>query len=146
MTINKIYDSFGFLFSKAAIQIRQALDPELARWGLKYNEMGMLLIISEEPGMSQKEAGAIQGTDRSTVTEILDKLEEEGLAVRKTNPQDRRSYILSLTPKGEDLTNHLYQTIQEVQASYMETLAPDQVKTLQKILIQMTSRGGDLDD
>jgi DNA-binding MarR family transcriptional regulator len=37
---------------------------------------------------------------RSTLTNILDRLESRGLIRRETNPGDRRSFLVYLTPKG----------------------------------------------
>mgnify|MGYP000432112697 CR=1 FL=1 len=40
------------------------------------------------------------GTRRSTLTSVLDRLEARGLLRRDTNPDDRRSVLLRLTPAG----------------------------------------------
>jgi DNA-binding MarR family transcriptional regulator len=40
------------------------------------------------------------GHRRSTLTSILDRLQERGLVVREGDPTDRRSFVVVLTPKG----------------------------------------------
>ena len=37
----------------------------------------------------------------STLTGVLDRLEARGLTVRQINPVDRRSFVISLTPRGK---------------------------------------------
>ena len=34
---------------------------------------------------------------------LIDALEEAGLVRRERNPQDRRAYVILLTPKGDDV-------------------------------------------
>ena len=41
------------------------------------------------------------GHKRSTLTNILDRLEQRKLVRRKLNPDDRRSFLISLTASGE---------------------------------------------
>lgn len=38
-----------------------------------------------------------------SATDVVDALEQAGLAVRKPNPADRRTFLLAPTPKGEEL-------------------------------------------
>jgi DNA-binding MarR family transcriptional regulator len=40
------------------------------------------------------------GHRRSTLTSVVDRLESRNLVRRKSDPQDRRSFIVSLTPSG----------------------------------------------
>lgn len=40
---------------------------------------------------------------RATITGIVDTLEKKGLVFRETNPKDRRSLLVKLTPKGKSL-------------------------------------------
>ncbi|MFC0387081.1 MarR family winged helix-turn-helix transcriptional regulator [Muricoccus vinaceus] len=68
--------------------------------GLKPGRFAMLVMIRENPGLSQTALGAAVGRDKSTLTPALAELERRGL-IRRDRAADRRSYALSLTPAGE---------------------------------------------
>ena len=46
------------------------------------------------------EVVTVFGLRGSTATSVLDRLEERGLLARRPNPDDRRSFLLALTPAG----------------------------------------------
>ena len=97
MRMNRIYDSFGFLFAKASNQLQDKLSEFLSKSNLTPKHMGMILIIYENDGITQKRAGEIQQVDRTTVTQIIDYLEERGYVVLNRVANDRRAYGLSLS-------------------------------------------------
>lgn len=62
--------------------------------------LGMLEMISANPGLSQSRLAEAMEVDRSTIVTTIDQLEKRGLVVRGRSPTDRRSYCLELTDKG----------------------------------------------
>lgn len=136
--MNKIYESFGFLFAKASNQLQEKISPFLSEYDLSYKQMGMLLIIYENDGITQKKAGDIQQTDRTTVTQIIDYLEKYGYVLRIKNKNDRRSYGLSLTATGNDLVKEIFIEIDKIQKEYFSKLSIEEIKLLRKIMITLT--------
>src|SRR5207253_11258536 len=50
---------------------------------------------------TQIELATATATDRTAMVYVLDELERKGLVERMPNPDDRRSYLIHLTPQGE---------------------------------------------
>lgn len=75
--------------------------------GLRPGRYAILVLIGENPGLSQTALGAAVGRDKSTLTPALADLERRGLVRRDRAPRDRRSYALSLTPAGEAVRGDL---------------------------------------
>jgi len=50
--------------------------------------------------ISRHELGEQLGIDRTTMVELIDDLEGQGVVVRRRNAADRRSYSIQLTPQG----------------------------------------------
>ncbi|WP_424136406.1 MarR family winged helix-turn-helix transcriptional regulator [Roseomonas chloroacetimidivorans] len=69
--------------------------------GLKPGHFAALVVIEENPGLSQTALGAAVGRDKSTLTPTLGEMERRGLIRRDRAAADRRSYALFLTPAGE---------------------------------------------
>jgi MarR family 2-MHQ and catechol resistance regulon transcriptional repressor len=59
--------------------------------------------LSERDGRPMVELGQLLLTDKSNVTGIVDRLEREGLVVRRPSSTDRRVMLITLTPKGRRL-------------------------------------------
>ena len=77
---------------------------------LKQNNVGLTpeqfllidLLWNQGPMTQQKMADTMQ-KDKNSITKLVDALEKKGLVVRKMDPKDRRSNILTLTDKAEGM-------------------------------------------
>lgn len=75
-----------------------ALDDELADLGLSAAEVNALACMGDQATVRELVAATAQRP--STLTGVLDRLERRGLVERATNPADRRSVLVRLTPAG----------------------------------------------
>lgn len=62
-----------------------------------------LSILADNEGASSRELAELMDIRPSSLTELLTRLEEEGLVQRTTDPDDRRVTRVSLTDKGREL-------------------------------------------
>ncbi|MDD2973027.1 MAG: MarR family transcriptional regulator [Lachnospiraceae bacterium] len=62
-----------------------------------------LFCLAEYEHLSQIEICRKLDMDKSTVAKMLVRLESDGLITKSTDPDDIRSYIVSLTPKAMEL-------------------------------------------
>lgn len=79
------------------------LNTRFARFGSSYSQVGILKSLHDHKQMTQSQLCRELGFDKSTMTKTLHHLSEEGLTTKTRNPEDIRSYLVSLTEKGEDL-------------------------------------------
>ncbi len=70
--------------------------------GLLGRELDLVALLTASGPTSVKSLVADLGLPRSTMTAIVDRLQERGLVVRLPNPQDRRSVVLEATPAAHD--------------------------------------------
>ena len=97
---NSVANRPGALLVIAARTGQELARRRLAPMGLTVQMCGVLIRLGEGP-LSQHELGEQLGIDRTTVVELIDDLERKGVVHRRRNPADRRSYLLTLTPKGK---------------------------------------------
>lgn len=72
--------------------------------GLTGAQFNVLNLLSDAPdGLSQRELGDRLLVDRSNVTGLLDRMEKAGWVRRQDHPDDRRVYLVTLTPAGRTL-------------------------------------------
>lgn len=55
------------------------------------------------------------GHKPSTLTSMLDRLEERGLVERNPNPDDRRSFLVSTTPEGSRIATELRERLEAME-------------------------------
>lgn len=82
---------------------------------LKYDEFDLdhdvvyIMIIYDNPNISQDELVNISGQSKGNMAKILKKLEDKELIKRKVNPDNRRKYMLKTTSKGDELVPKIRQ-------------------------------------
>jgi DNA-binding MarR family transcriptional regulator len=73
------------------------------RSGVSSPQAWALTLLDAEPGLSLGDLAARMYAHPSTVSGIMDRLVSRGWVRRETDPRDRRSIQLSLTPAGRRL-------------------------------------------
>jgi DNA-binding MarR family transcriptional regulator len=101
--------------------------------GLNVRLCGVLNLLAEGP-ISQQELGEQLGIDRTTVVELIDELERKGAVVRKRNPTDRRSYALSLTPRGRTVQKRASRAFDDAANEFFDSIKPTERQALAEML------------
>lgn len=88
---------------RAAREVEARLEASMATLGLSMGKFALLgrLAMSKDPLPLSQLADCV-GCVRSNVTQLVDRLEAEGLVTRVNHPTDRRSIRAALTPAGRD--------------------------------------------
>jgi DNA-binding MarR family transcriptional regulator len=97
----------GFHLRMAQVASFQAFARQSESVGLRPGRFAVLVLINENPGISQTELSRANGRDKSTLTPVLNDLVRRGLVTRTRPPHDRRAYRLSLTSAGEAMLRDL---------------------------------------
>lgn len=74
---------------------------------LRPGRFASLMIIHENPGLSQMQLARAIARDKSSVTPLIRGLLEDGLVERRPSSVDRRSMTLWLTPSGQAVLKSL---------------------------------------
>ena len=80
--------------------VDQAVRVELEKLGLRTHWLAVLHIIREHRTLTPTELAAATGVRPSTLRHVVNELIERGEVRREPNPEDGRSYLLSLTREG----------------------------------------------
>jgi DNA-binding MarR family transcriptional regulator len=93
-------DRTGFLLSRAHFSSRDRANELLRPLGIVVRHFGLLTLLDAHGPCSQQALAKRFRVSPTMVTQIVDDAEALGLAERQRNPDDRRSYQVSLTPVG----------------------------------------------
>ncbi|MGA9046972.1 MarR family winged helix-turn-helix transcriptional regulator [Sulfuricurvum sp.] len=95
--------SIAFLIAKTRNILKNELEKELKPHGLTYAQRVILIRLCEKDGLTQKELAQDTYFEQSNMTLMLDKLELKGLIKRIPKENDRRAYLVKITPQGREL-------------------------------------------
>jgi len=96
-----------FVMRAAMKKIDRYLASRLEEYGVSVPQSFVLFSLLEEDGSTLKEIGTKAQIDSSSMTVLVDKLENEGLLERRLDAQDRRAIRVFLTPKGKELAERV---------------------------------------
>ncbi|HEX9985227.1 MAG TPA: MarR family transcriptional regulator [Thermoanaerobaculia bacterium] len=74
------------------------------------------------------------GVKHSTMTSILDRLEERGLIERKVNPSDKRSLLVGLTRQGAATAKKIGALLAELEGAINSEVSPTDYARFLKVL------------
>ncbi len=91
----------GYNLRRAEIITRQRFIKALSDWSLRPAEFSALVLIANNAEVTPGDLGLALDIKRPNMVTLIARLEHRGLVQREVHHQDRRSQILTLTPKGE---------------------------------------------
>jgi len=112
---------------KATHQVGLYIHRELSEIGISQAEAHVLSHLSLHGPCSIAEVHDSFGHRRSTLTSILNRLEDRGLIDREIHPDDRRSYLLRLTRDGKPVASTARRTLERLEAAALSRLSEQQV-------------------
>ena len=131
-------NAIGYAVGHAAARIKIALRRAFAAAGhdVTPDQWVALRWLLENDGITQATLGERTVKDKTTVTRILDRLEDKQLLVRRRDPGDRRSQRLYLTPAGRELALAIVPIVQ----SFARTVYADVTETDKAALRDILAR------
>lgn len=124
-----------FTFLDAAHALEDRLESALKRAGLSLAKHGVLshLVRASEP-LALSELAERMCCVRSNMTQLMDRLEAEGLVRRVEDPADRRVVRAELTPLGEERQAAGAREVETVQTEFESMLSEGDRAALDRLL------------
>lgn len=91
----------GFLVVRAHFSKRDRANELLRPLGIVVHHFGVMSVLDAHGPSSQQALARQLAVSPTMITQIVDEVEARGLAERRPNPADRRSYLVTLTPDGK---------------------------------------------
>ena len=137
LTWNVIRDCNVTAVRKASRRLTQLYDEALRSVGLRSTQYNILAELTENAGnpptMRQFADALIM--DRSALGHALRPLIRDGLLALEESPTDRRSRLITVTPKGWDVFRRARLSWREVQDQVAAVLGEKQVESLRTALL-----------
>jgi DNA-binding MarR family transcriptional regulator len=119
--------------------VERQLEKTLEEVGLSLPKFGVLTHLVRSGGpLSLSECAARMTCVRSNITQLVDRLEAEGLVRRVDDPKDRRGVLATATPLGIERQAAGAQRVERLQREFSRTLSGADRVTLERVLAKVT--------
>jgi DNA-binding MarR family transcriptional regulator len=134
MTAMELEQCINFVLTKAQRNIHQLFKAELAPYGVTPGQYAVLRCLWDENAQTARKLADRLALDGSTITGILDRMEQKGLIEKLADPKDRRALQVMLTETGHKLQKPLSQAILNANHKALMSLDEIQAETLKQML------------
>ena len=135
--MDAVYAAPGYLFRRMQ-QIAVALFVEECKaFDLTPVQYAALVAIHTHPGIDATRLSAVIAFDRSTLGNVIERLEAKEFITRKPTLEDRRVKLLYLTRAGAAALDSIMPSVDKAQARMLQPLKPADRKTLLALLTQL---------
>jgi MarR family transcriptional regulator, lower aerobic nicotinate degradation pathway regulator len=119
---------------RAASSLAQALKPV----GLELRHFAVMITLSDNGAMSQRQLADALDNDKASMVRIIDDLERKGYARREAVPGDRRVHSIVLTPEGLDAFDAAHRAADSIRDQLVAHLRNGEPEQLLDLLTRFT--------
>ncbi|EOS36664.1 hypothetical protein C804_00543 [Lachnospiraceae bacterium A4] len=94
----------------------------------------ILYVLWQHDHISIIELSRLTGLANTTLTSMLDRMEESGLLRRLPDPQDRRKNLIALTQKAQQLKESYDKVSLEMHEIYFKNFSPEEIVAFETYL------------
>src|ERR671910_318718 len=134
-----LMERVGFLLTMVKGGAEAICMARLAPLGLHVRQFGLLAVLATEGPRSQQDLVEWTRLDRTTMVALVDSLEERGYVRRERNPDDRRAYLLQLTPEGRRMQVRARKVMLGAEDELLGSLNPGERDLLRELLAKVAA-------
>jgi DNA-binding MarR family transcriptional regulator len=127
-------DRSAFLLARLGRVASRQLNDRLAETGLKPTQVAILMTLRDLGPLSQQDLGERLRIDPSNLVAFLNSLEDEGLLVRKRDPEDRRRHIVEITEQGIERCPVCFEPVSALEDELLAGLSAQEQRVLNRML------------
>jgi len=114
------------------------------RYRLSISDWKVLAVLAKHPPMSATEAGKRTSLPPDKVTRAVDSLTGKGLIGRRSDPEDGRRIILSMSPAGRRAFAEIDRVRYAIESEFLEPLSAAELKQLYRICAKLDRRADEM--
>jgi DNA-binding MarR family transcriptional regulator len=143
MSMDDVYQKPGHLIRRAQQIAVSIFLEECAPTDITPVQYAAMVALRDNPGIDATRLSALVAFDRSTVGNVLERMEGKGLVLRIGNKDDKRVKILFLSPKGATALKEVEPFVKRAQERILAPLAPEDRETFMRMLSQLVELNND---
>ena len=130
-----------YSIEKAIKSYRQYAQKRIAAQlpGITVDQLLILSLLEMNPDLVQKDLAQWLFKDHASITRMIELLVKNEYLTRAVNPQDRRKFNLSISPKGQDTLTQLKPVILHNRQQALKGVTEDEMKQLFQTLNKISN-------
>jgi MarR family transcriptional regulator, lower aerobic nicotinate degradation pathway regulator len=137
VTMDDVYTKPGYLFRRMQQIAVSIFVEECKDYDLTPVQYAALVAIQTHPGIDATRLSAVIAFDRSTLGNVIERLETKLYIERKSASSDKRVKLLHLTKTGAALLRDIVPSVDRAQARMLQPLKPEDRERLLALLVQL---------
>lgn len=117
--------------------VRVAYDSRLAPLDLNLTQASMLGYVNEFGATTQTDLADHLGIGRAAIGSVIDRLQARGLVERQPKPDDRRVWLVAITPAGVTLAEQINDVDQVLRAELRHGLGREERQALAWVMTRL---------
>lgn len=113
------------------------VNKRLEPYGIGGGQFIYLMALYWKDGSSQEKISDHLKIDKTTTAKALKKLETSGFVIRETDPRDKRTYRIFLTPKARDSMPVIFDIVNQWENKVTKNIPEEESRMLESILNKM---------
>lgn len=130
----RLDDGVGFLVRVLGTRATALYEELTGQAEVTPRQFGALLTLHQRGALTLTQLAEAIRVDRSTLGEMVRRMEAHGLVRRRDNGADRRSAVISLAPKGEAAVQRLVAGAAALQSALLAPLPASERAAFQRAL------------
>lgn len=127
-------EQLALLLYRANRHFQYLMTLHFKSYGITPEQWNVLKHLQEQDGMTPKELGYTADKDKTTITRMIDSLEQRNAIKRQIHSADRRSYRIYLTREGRELIQELQPIPNKVNKAASGGLTEGELLAFKKML------------
>lgn len=108
--------------------------------GFSLSQINSLFFIDRASDPTMNDLSLQLGVTKAAVSQLIDRMVEQGLVLRQEDPDDRRSKILTLTPSGKEIVVKAIQARHAWLADFADEFSPEDQLQFEPYLAELVGK------
>ncbi len=132
-------ESLGYAMGRAARSLGTRLNRNFVEAGhdVTCEQWSILVNLWKKNGQSQQDLAGTTCKDKTSMTRLIDNMENHDLVVRIPNKDDKRQKLIYLTKKGLNLQSKLVKIVQKTLEEIQKNINVKDIELCKKVLHQI---------
>lgn len=127
----------GYQIRRAQMRFFAHFNDRLHHHHTTPGQLGLLLLIAANPGISQVALARAIGIERATLGEFVAKFERQHLVERRGAISDKRSYALHLSRQGQEFLDRCIPEVLQHESDFTSHMTASERATLLSLVIKL---------
>jgi MarR family transcriptional regulator, organic hydroperoxide resistance regulator len=134
---NAVESSDWQLLARVTLMFRSLSDAFMDQIGMHRAQAGLLCTLFKQDGMTQTELAEQLSVQGATITNMLQRMEESGLVIRRRDAEDNRLVRVYLTDEGRQKERSINQQFENLEGKVFAGMCYEHRVQLRQMLRQM---------